>query len=197
MLDKLKLYKLNSYQLNRYVVKGLKSLDISINELLLIIYLTNEKDTLDLIDIECKTSLTEEEILSTYSTLLTKGLIEVKMERVDGKISETISLDNLYNKLIYNEKEDKTNIVKDDIYSAFEKEFGKTLSPIEYEIINKWIESGISEETILAALKEAVLNGVNNLRYIDKILLDWSKKEEKDDNFKKIIDFDWINSEDE
>ena len=40
----------------------------------------------------------------------------------------------------------------------FERELGRTLSSFEYELINKWIENGVSEETIKEALKEAILN---------------------------------------
>ena len=63
-----------------------------------------------------------------------------------------------------------------NIYSLFEKEFGRTLSPMEYEIIGAWIENGTSEETIKLALKEAVYNQASSLRYIDKIISEWTKK---------------------
>ena len=116
------------------------------------------------------------------------------MEKIDGKINETISLENLYNKLIYNEKEQKSN--NDDIYSCFEREFGKTLSAMEYEIINKWLENGTKEEMIKEALKEAVKSGVTNLRYIDKIIHEWSKKEDTDQK-EELFDYDWINNEQE
>ena len=66
----------------------------------------------------------------------------------------------------YDEKEEE--IKKEDIYTIFEKEFGRTLSSMDYEIINAWIDNGFSEELVIAALKEAVYNGVPNLRYIDK-----------------------------
>ena len=102
---------------------------------------------------------------------------------------------------------------KETIYDTFEKEFGRTLSPMEYQIINAWQDNNIEVETILLALKEAVYNGVNNLRYIDRILSEWSKKgiKTKEDldkdkaNFikKKSInvetveqsDYDWLNDE--
>ena len=81
---------------------------------------------------------------------------------------------------------------------------------MEYEIINAWIENGTSEETIILALKEATYNGVSNLRYIDKIISEWSKKgiktredvEKSRMNFKQkkenkpkndILDYDWLN----
>ncbi len=193
MTDKLNLYKYNSYQINPYVLKGLKSLDLTVNDLLLIIYLTNEKNVLDIKDIEEKTSLNEEEVLSSYSNLLTKGLIEVKMEKLDGKINESILFDNLYNKLIYNYNEPKNE--ETDIYSVFEREFGKTLTAMEYEIINKWLENGISEDKIKDALKEAVKSGVTNLRYVDKIIHESTKRETS--SKEELFDYDWINESDE
>ena len=57
---------------------------------------------------------------------------------------------------------------KSDIFEVIQKEFGRTISPIEYEIIKAWIESGINQDVIKEAVKEATFNGVSNLRYIDK-----------------------------
>ena len=94
-----------------------------------------------------------------------------------------------------------------DLFDSFEKEFGRTLSPMEYEIINSWVESKIDKGLIISALKEAVFNGVNNLRYIDKILYEWNKKgikrtddldrkikeeESKEDNT-ELYEYDWLN----
>ncbi len=93
------------------------------------------------------------------------------------------------------------------MYTFFEKEFGRTISSMEYEIIHAWLEKGFSEELILGALKEAVYNGVNNLRYIDKILYEWQKKGYKTmkdvekNNFKRnnektemkeLFDYNWL-----
>ena len=96
-----------------------------------------------------------------------------------------------------------------DIYSEFEQEFGRTLSPIEYELIGSWRDIN-SDEIITLALKEAVYNGVNNLRYIDKILHEWNKKglktkeaimkdkmtfANKKVEKKELFDYDWLNEE--
>ena len=123
---------------------------------------------------------------------------------------EYISLNKLYEKLAFlvlnQEKEDSK---PNNLFSIFEKEFGRTLSPIEYELINAWKENHFSEELILAALKEAVLNGVSNLRYIDKILYEWNRKgiknvselqKQKESKPKKDLDvfhYDWLNDDDE
>lgn len=72
--------------------------------------------------------------------------------------------------------EEVENTQESTIYSTIEEEFGRTLSPIEYETISGWLNAKIDEGLIKEALKEAVLNGVNNLKYIDKILYEWTKK---------------------
>ena len=68
--------------------------------------------------------------------------------------------------IIIDNKDEETS----NIYSIFEKELNRTLSPIEYELINGWLECGYKEEIIISGLREAVFSGVNNFRYIDKIL---------------------------
>ena len=92
-----------------------------------------------------------------------------------------------------------------DIYTIFEKEFGRPLSSMEYEIIRAWHEKGFSEELIIGALKEAEYNGVNNLRYIDKILYEWQRKgyktmkevsnRDSESSFretKELFDYNWL-----
>ena len=92
----------------------------------------------------------------------------------NGEVIEQIKLDPLYDRLALNKK---TETIKDtDIFAMFESELGRTLSSFEYEMINKWIEKGVQEDTIKNALKEAVLNGVRNFKYIDKIIYEWGKK---------------------
>ncbi len=72
------------------------------------------------------------------------------------------------------------------------------MSPIEYETINSWLNQGIEEEMILNALREAVINGVSNLRYIDKILYEWKKKKDiPKEEYKELFDYDWLGDSDE
>lgn len=190
------IYKEKNYLINSNVLKGIKSLNLSTDELLLLIYFINEEKALDLNKVKNALNFSEEDILNTYSSLITKGLIEVKVIKENGKVSESISLDILYDKLIMNSKEEKE--INTDIYSKFESEFGRSLSPIEYETINRWLNLGIDEGMILNALREAVINGVSNLRYIDKILYEWTKKGEKPkEEYKELFDYDWLQDSDE
>ncbi|KIL34799.1 DNA replication protein DnaD [Cohnella kolymensis] len=63
-----------------------------------------------------------------------------------------------------------------NIFQLFEQEFGRPLSPMEYETINGWLDQdGYAEELIRFALKESVFAGKLHFRYIDRILLEWSR----------------------
>ena len=189
-----------------YFIKYYKKFDLENNELLMLIYLLNcnEKLILDNKKISKDLYLEENEVLNIISSLIEKNYISIEMSKNNGIIEEYISLDLFYEKinsyLIENDKKDNSS----DIYSKFEKEFGRTLSPVEYETISKWIESNISLELIEAALKEAILSGVNSIRYIDKILFEWNKKgyktssdivnkNKKDEYIEEIYDYDWLN----
>lgn len=189
-------FKTKNFIINENVVKTIKNLDITLKEFLLLLYFINIKALLDLNDIKKVLGFNEEEILNTYTSLITKGLIEVKVFKESGVVSEVISLDMFYDKLVMNTKNEESNT---DIYSKFESEFGRSLSPIEYETINRWLENGVSEEIITSALKEAVINGASNLRYIDKIIYEWTKKgvKPKEEDYTFIDDFDWLNDGDE
>ncbi len=189
-------FKTKNFIINENVVKTIKNLDITLKEFLLLLFFINIKALLDLNDIKKVLGFNEEEILNTYTSLITKGLIEVKVFKESGVVSEVISLDMFYDKLVMNTKNEENNT---DIYSKFESEFGRSLSPIEYETINRWLENGVSEEIITSALKEAVINGASNLRYIDKIIYEWTKKgvKPKEEDYTFIDDFDWLNDGDE
>lgn len=182
--------------INTNIVKTISNLDVTIKEFMLLLYFININNSLDLKDIKDKIGLNDEDILNTYSSLLTKKLISVSLVKTNGLSSEVINLDMFYDKLIMNTK---TEEVSTDIYSKFESEFGRVLSPIEYETINRWLSSGVKEDLILSALKEAVVSGACNLRYIDKIIYSWTKKgksEEKED-YQELFDYDWLGDESE
>ena len=81
-------------------------------------------------------------------------------------------------------------------YKLFEQEFGSLLSPMEYETIGMWFDQDQhSPSLIRLALKEAVLAQKLSLRYIDRILFEWKKKniktveaaEKESSNFRQQI----------
>lgn len=150
--------------------------------------------------------LKQDEVMIIFSSLVEKNLVKMIVDKDSGIMKEYISIDNLYDKIlsfVIEKEEDEKASDKLIVYEKIENEFGRTLSPIEYEIIKGWLDSNISEELILEALKEAVFNGVNNLKYIDRILFEWTKKgyNKKKDVKRKVIkeekeedvfDYDWL-----
>jgi len=184
-----------------------KDLNINSDELIILIYLINcNDDIFDPKKIADSLSLELIDVMNSIESLISKDIIEIKNQKINNIRSEYINLDPLYNKLsfeIINKKEEEKSST---IYDKFEEEFGRTLSPMEYQIISSWLESDFSEEIIIEALKEAVYNGVFKLNYIDKILYEWQKKGIKDkndidkrqNNFKskpekkELYDYNWL-----
>ena len=193
-----------------FIKEALKE-NLSLNEFLLLLYFDNSFDLVFDIKIVAKTlNMSEEQVLEAYSNLMKKKLIKVKAEKDGyGKVIEKVCLDNFYNEIKTDVKNSEIEASKEDIFSIFESNFGRSLSPMDYEIINAWIDSGFSEELVIAALNEAVYNGVPNLRYIDKVLYDWNKKgyktvDDVNNRFKEdkqndklfetsVLNFDWLN----
>lgn len=148
------------------------------------------------------------ETMELISDLSSKKYIDIIVKNENGKMKEYIDLNMLYEKLLlFTIEEEDEKETESTIYSTIEEEFGRTLSPIEYETISGWLNAKIDEGLIKEALKETVLNGVNNLKYMDKILYDWSKKGyKKASDVKKrtkkepeeieLFSYDWLDEND-
>lgn len=98
---------------------------------------------------------------------------------LDGKIDVVYSFEPLYQKVVtLMEREKPTPTVSaQDLVSVFEQEFGRALSAMELDMISGWVkEDQFDEELILLALKEAVVSQALSLKYIDRILLNWNRK---------------------
>ena len=195
MTDFRKLFTTKDFVINSNIIKCISNIDITLNEFLLVLYFINVTDVLNTDDIKEKLGFDEEKAVETFSSLLNKKYIEMNVTNKNGEVIERISLDPLFDRLALNKSTDNN---KTDIYALFERELGRTLSSFEYEMINKWIENGISEDIIKGALKEAILSNVRNFKYIDKIVYEWSKndvkkhvKDEKESK-EEMFDYNWL-----
>ena len=200
--------KNKDYIIRPFLFKIIKENNLNINEILLLIYLTNqEHPELDLKLINKITTMNNEEIINSFNTLMEKNLISTNIIKDGDRIDEEISLDGIYKLAATNINKKITKNQEKNIFELFENEFARPLTPMEYELINAWIESGINEELIKEALKEATYNGVNNFRYIDKILYEWGKKgyktiddvnknkmkkEEKNEKNVSFFEYNWL-----
>ena len=175
----MELLKLRDYVVPSYLIKNHDKLGLSAEMTLLLIYIINLKEPIvcDYQKMSMDLNIDIKELMTRINELVEKKVIEIELKKnSSSKLEEYINLDLFYNKIFLQLIDVEKEEAHDNIYSIFEKELGRSLSPIEYELINGWIECNYKEEIILAALKEAVFNGVNNFRYIDRILFDWNKK---------------------
>lgn len=199
-----------------YILKNYKKFQIELDCFIFLMYLYNYGNKMlfnpTLFSNELNIDLSK--VMGYVNDLTEKKLIRVEVLKNDkGLMEEVIVLDDFYNKLSYIIIEDK-NDSSSTIYGMIENEFGRTLSPIEVTIINAWLEHQFSEDMIKEALKEAVFNGVSNLRYIDRILYEWEKEgvktvQDVEDRRKKrqknrekegnvdidIVDWDWLDED--
>ncbi|MEH7415129.1 DnaD domain-containing protein [Neobacillus drentensis] len=116
--------------------------------------------------------------------LIQRGFIEIMDQyNNEGIRFEKYSVKPLWEKLvdqfllkgqITKQIEQKTE--ETDVYTCFEKEFGRPLSPFECESLGMWMDDDHHDPIIIkAALREAVMSGKLNFRYIDRILFEWKK----------------------
>lgn len=189
----------------RLLLLNYKKLKITDSELILLIYLIDDNE-FDPQKISKDLNIKQVDVLNMINDLEKKGIVKLKSKISNNMTDEFVDLDELYNKLVLIIMENKEKKQETTIYDLIQEEFGRGLSSMEYEIIGAWLDQGFSEELIKEALREAVYNGVTNLRYIDRILADWRKKgiktkddvklknKKKEENkVKEVFDYDWLN----
>lgn len=213
MLEKVEgLLKSGTYTIPKLLVNNFRSMNLSAQQTLLLVYLINNDNLFNPKKISEDLSWSLNEILEEINDLTGKGLLTIDVVKNNSIHEEYINLSNLYSKLAFLIVNDKSKQVDNkNLFDNFEVEFGRTLSPMEYEIINSWKDNGFSDELIFCALKESIFNGVSNLRYIDKILYEWRKKgyvtradvekgkkafKKKDTPNKEVFEYDWLNDND-
>lgn len=211
MVDKLKdVLMCRDIVVPRLLFNNYRKLGLSSDNLIFLIYILNSNLIFNPKQISEDIGMSLSEVMECIESMSSSGLLKVEIRKNGNVRNEFINIDGLFDKLsnllISDEKEETSNI-----YDVFESEFGRTISPMEYEIINAWLDNNVSEEVIILALKEAVYNGVNNLRYIDKIISEWTKKgiknaedveksrikykKERKKTSDEILNYDWLNDE--
>lgn len=195
-----------------YFLKMYKELGLNIDEFVLLIYLYDKNNTIfnpELISNDLNLDLLM--VMQGISNLEDKGLISVKTVKNESNImEEVISINPLFDKITLKVIEDLNQNEEEEIniHELIEREFNRRLSPLEHEVIDEWERNNFSKSLIKEAVKEASINGVNNLRYIDKILIEWARKGyKKPEDIKKnseyreekteVFKYDWLNEDEE
>ena len=165
------------------LVDNYKKIGLNENELSIIL-VTNSliQKGMDFITpdiIALKMTLDFHEIDTCFTNLIKKEILTL-----EGNERLHISIEPLKKKLIeifYAEVKKETstsNKEQDDIFVLFETEFGRALSQFEVNTIKDWFDQGNTASTIKEALNVATLAKVKTIRYIDKVLLEWKRREE-------------------
>ncbi len=195
-----------------------KKLNINLEEFIFLMYLKDKGNTFtfDPKSMSEELGLSIKNILILISSLTDKKLLMIDTYKNDKGIGEekvdmSLFYENIASIISDEVIKDNEKELDINIFSTIEKEFGRTLNSSEIEFIKAW-SSSFDSGVIIEAVKEAVLNGVSSIRYIDKILYDWDKKgiktsddvkhyiNNKDIKTKEpveVFDYDWFDDEDE
>ena len=137
------------------------------------------------LDVEKRTHFSLNTIAQLTQRLMQKGLLELKqLTDEHGKIYEKYSLYPLWERILdcmagqqIEKIEQQEEVSEREIFQLFERELGRLLSPFEIEMIGGWLDKDRHTPTLIkAALKEAVLADKVAIRYVDRILIEWKKK---------------------
>ena len=120
------------------------------------------------------------EVNLAISRLTEKGLLQYRTIELNGEIEVIFDatfalerLDQLFEKQAPKQVQSAPNDLK-SLVDTFQQELGRLLSPFEIEDLEKSLkEDGTSADLIKEALREAVLNGKPNWKYIQAILRNW------------------------
>ena len=123
------------------------------------------------------------EVNQAISRLTEKGLLQYRTIELNGEIEVIFDatlalerLDQLFEKQAPNQLQSAPNDLK-SLVEAFQQELGRLLTPFEIEDLEKSLkEDGTSADLIKEALREAVLNGKPNWKYIQAILRNWRRE---------------------
>lgn len=175
--------------INNLIIKNFSKLGLTTDELLIYLNLRmyQERGILfpETNDLIINTGFSQDKVYQLVQSLVDKKIIKIiSQSNQNDKLSDYYDLTPIFSKLINESKKNKqqTNSQKNhvnaaDIFQKIEVEFGRPLSPIEQQTINEWItKDHYSPEIISLALKEAVLNQAYSLKYMDRILINWEKR---------------------
>ncbi|MCB5954322.1 DnaD domain protein [Enterococcus sp. CWB-B31] len=171
------------------IIENYRKIGLSDEEFLfwLQLYRSQSKGDLfpDLLSISGIMDKPKERIYQLLNELVSKGYIRINTKQNEqGQMMDTYDLLPAFQKIAavqqkqksFTEQQTEEQIIN-KLYRDFEKEFSRPLSPIELEMIGQWLETdGYKPELIHLALREAVLNQAYSLKYIDRILLAWERK---------------------
>ena len=178
------LWKDNLLDFNTLLLTTYKELGLNEQEYVLLVLLARLLKTnpsgWTFSDISTHMTIDEANCSVLFINLVERQYITVSSKMDErGKRFEEYSIAPLFEKietLLRQQKTQATSTQREEIFSMIEQEFG-ILSPLDIETIHLWMtEDHFYPELIKLAIREMNSYQIKSIRYIDKILLDWKKK---------------------
>lgn len=184
------------------LLESYKKLKINENELAVIFMIDhligqgNPFVNADLLSL--KMSLDIKEIDKILAALLTRGFIELvtqgnktvtTLNPLKQKLYREFQMTSTFEEASKNSK--RVSEMINNVYGEFEKLLNRPLSQVEFSRIREWISYGYSDETIINALKETLSKGKKSIRSVDKTLLAWSEREDKESEGHTPMNDNW------
>ncbi|MFT8457211.1 DnaD domain-containing protein, partial [Lentilactobacillus hilgardii] len=166
------------------LLKNYRKIGMSNEELLLYILIKRNRTLIvPMPEIDGLTALTgysKQQLFEIFHQMIQKKLAKITQVNVDNQQVDAYDFNSLYEKLSLVEQADSTDTSEEkepipstepqvsdqqrqEMFESIEKEFGRTLSPLEMESISQWIDlDHYSPKMVELALKEAVLSQVYN-----------------------------------
>ena len=118
------------------------------------------------------------DVNQSISNLTERGLLQYRTIELNGEIEllfdASLALERLDDLLGASSDQVIPQNQLKDLVETFQQELGRLLTPFEIEDLTKTLkEDGTSADLIKEALREAVLNGKANWKYIQAILRNW------------------------
>lgn len=137
-----------------------------------------------------------------------KRYIKSRLKEIERQTLKNLKADfkKIKDNNIYNNIDNNNNIKinkKEELYELVESNFGRTLSPLEYEEISQWEDNEITRY----AIKEAVLRRALSVKYINAIIRDCEakgiktiksiRKAETNEIEPFLFEYDWLEDDDD
>lgn len=173
---------------NKLILKNYKHLGINEAEAFVLIELNNQKKKgatfLNPSKLVKNLSLTIDELMSVLELLMKKGLVTIEMVvNESGKEAEIFHMNKAISMILehYKKTIEESIIVpktkkfgsqEEELVDLIETEFQKQLTPLEIEIIRKWVsEDQFDTLEIKKAILDAIKANKYTLSYVDGILV--------------------------
>lgn len=146
----------------RWIISHLRELDVSSNEVIVILSIVVLKEQQKQVNIDAIANLTplsNKQVDNAITLLASKRYLEIKI--CAGEVSFNID------KIFELKKEINNDVV--DLFKIFEEEFSRLLTQNELVRLNGWIKD-YDRSDIINALRNASIMGKLHFNYINRIL---------------------------